>query len=383
MGGYYSNICFHTKLLFKVTRREQQILALIQADPLLSQLEIAKTIGISRSGVAGHIMSLTSKGAIKGRGYIFSNAPFIAVVGGANVDIHGLPSQELRMSDSNPGTVSVSPGGVARNIAENLARLGADSRLLTAIGDDQYGQLLLQHGRDAGIDMRHVTTFDSSPTSTYLSILDGSGDMHVGVSDMTIMDSFGPDQLRNHESQFKGAALIIADTNLGDSALAWLSDSFGDATLFVDTVSTTKALRITPYLHTVHTLKPGLAEAEAIAKTKAKSVRQLPKLAGWFHNKGVQRIFISLGDKGVFYSANGTQGIAKLPPVKRLLKNAGGAGDAFLAGLAYSWIEEWSLEKSVQFGLAAASITMSHKMTNNPDLSLAAVNRVIEHQYVD
>jgi pseudouridine kinase len=362
-----------------MTQREQQILALIQSDPLLSQQEIAKTIGISRSAVAGHIMNLTSKGAIMGRGYIFSNAPFIAVVGGANIDIHGSPSKKLRMNDSNPGTVSMSPGGVARNIAENLARLGANSRLIAALGDDQYGQLLLQQGRDAGIDMRYITTSPAAPTSTYLSVLDRSGDMHVGVSDMTIMDTFGPDQLRNHESLFKQAALIVADTNLADSALAWLSDSVGDATLFVDTVSTTKALKIKPYLHAVHTLKPGLAEAEAIAGMKAKTVRQLPRLADWFHNKGVQRIFISLGDKGVFYSTDDIQGIAKLPSVKRQLKNAGGAGDAFLAGLAYSWIKEWSLEKSVQFGLAAASITMSHEMTNNPDLSLAAVNRVIEN----
>ena len=366
-----------------MTEREQQILSLIQADPLLSQLEIAKAIGISRSAVAGHIMNLTAKGAIKGRGYLFSNAPFIAVVGGANIDIHGSPLKKLRMNDSNPGTVSMSPGGVARNIAENLARLGADSRLVAAIGEDQYGQLLLQLGRDAGIDMRHVTKYEAVPTSTYLSVLDSSGDMHVGVSDMTIMDAFGPYQLRKHESLFKQAALIIADTNLADSALAWLLDSFADATLFVDTVSTTKALKIAPYLHAVHTLKPGLAEAEAIAGIKAKTVRQLPRLADWFHNKGVQRIFISLGDKGVFYSADDVQGLAKLPSGKRQLKNAGGAGDAFLAGLAYSWIEEWSLEKSVQFGLAAASITMSHEMTNNPNLSLAAVNRIIENQRVE
>ena len=362
-----------------MTKREQQILALIQAEPLLSQQEIAKMIGISRSAVAGHIMNLTAKGAIEGRGYIFSNTPFVAVVGGANVDIHGSPLKKLRMNDSNPGTVSVSPGGVARNIAENLARLGADSRLIAAVGDDQYGQMLLRQGRDAGIDMRHVTTSEAAPTSTYLSVLDNTGDMHVGVSDMTIMDTFGPDQLRNHESLFRKAVLIIADTNLGESVLAWLSDSFTEATLFVDTVSTTKALRIAPYLQAVHTLKPGLAEAEAIAGMQAKSPRQLPKLADWFHNKGVIRIFISLGNKGVFYSMGGKQGIAKLPPAKRQSKNAGGAGDAFLAGLAYSWIKKWSLEKSVRFGLAAASITMTHKMTNNPDLSLAAVNRVIEN----
>jgi pseudouridine kinase len=366
-----------------MTRREQQILALIQADPLLSQQEIAKSLGISRSSVAGHIMNLTKKGAIKGRGYVFSDAPFIVVIGGANMDIHGSPSKKLRMNDSNPGTVITSPGGVARNVAENLARLGSDSRLISAVGNDQYGKMLLQQGRQAGIDMRNVVTMESAPTSTYLSILDHSGDMHVGISDMTIMDELGPDQLRSREAALKQAALIVLDTNLADDALAWLTATFSDRVLFVDTVSTTKALKIKPHLNAVHTLKPGLTEAEAIAGMKANSNRQLPRLADWFHDKGVQRLFISLGDKGVFYSAHDKQGIAIMPPISKHPKNAGGAGDAFLAGLAYSWIQGWSLEKTVQFGLAAASIAMSHRMTNNPDLSLATVNRIIENQYAE
>ncbi len=366
-----------------MTRREQQILALIQADPLLSQREIARTLGISRSAVAGHIMNLTTKGAIKGRGYVFSGAPFIAVIGGANVDILGSPLKALRLQDSNPGTVSTSPGGVARNIAENLARLGSDCRLISAVGNDQYGQMLLQQGREAGIDMRHVATLESAPTSTYMSVLDQSGDMHVGISDMTIINALGPDHLRTHETLLKQAALIVVDTNLGQNALAWLTDTFADGVLFVDTVSTTKAIKIKPYLHAVHTLKPGLTEAEAIAGMKAKSVRQLPRLADWFHTKGVRRLFITLGDKGVFYSADDQQGIAKPPVNPDRMRNAGGAGDAFLAGLAYSWTKDWSLEKSIQFGLAAASVAMSHTMTNSPDLSLVTVNRIIENKHAD
>ena len=130
--------------------REQQVLALIRQDPMLPQQAIADRLHISRSAVAGHIMKLTNKGLIKGRGYVLSNTPFVAVIGGANIDIHGKSNDTLQERDSNPGQVHTSAGGVARNIAENLARLGVDCRLITAVGKDHHGQMLLRLARDAG-----------------------------------------------------------------------------------------------------------------------------------------------------------------------------------------------------------------------------------------
>ena len=159
-----------------MTEREGQVLALIRENSQLSQSEIAARLGISRSAVAGHIMNLTAKGILKGRGYVISDQPFVVVVGGANIDICGSPGVPLRMGDSNPGTVTSSPGGVARNVAENLARLGVDCRLITAVGNDHHGDLLCDQGRAAGIDMRHVMRLDAAPTSTYVSVLDNSGD---------------------------------------------------------------------------------------------------------------------------------------------------------------------------------------------------------------
>jgi pseudouridine kinase len=66
--------------------------------------------------------------------------------------------------------------------------------------------------------------------------------------------------------------------------------------------------------------------------------------------------------------------------VQRDMNNAGGAGDAFLAGLVYGWLAEWTLEKSVQFALAAAELTLQHAATSNPALSLAAVQHAMEMQ---
>jgi pseudouridine kinase len=357
--------------------REQQVLSLIRDDPMMSQQEVAERLGISRSAVAGHIMKLTARGAIKGRAYVLGDAPFVVSIGGANVDIHGKSLGVLRHHASNPGAVTTSAGGVARNIAENLARLGADSRLISLVGNDQHGDLLLQRCRDAGVDIRNVGQIDAAQTSTYLAILDAAGEMQVAINDMSIIEALGPERLQVHETMLKHASLIVLDANLPEEALDWLASTFAENTLFVDTVSVAKAPKIEPYLYAIHTLKTSQGEAEALAGLSAKTQKDRLKLAAWAHDRGVRQLFITLGKRGVFYSTAEARGIEKLPGRKDAIRNADGAGDAFLAGIAYATLRNWSLMKSLGFALATARVTLADTSSSSPTLSLAAVDRVL------
>ena len=114
-----------------MTNREQEILELIKKNPMISQNEIAEILGIARSSVAVHISNLIKKGYILGRGYIVQDNSYVAIVGGANVDIQGFPYNSLIYRDSNPGKVEFSLGGVGRNIGENLTRLGIPVKLIS------------------------------------------------------------------------------------------------------------------------------------------------------------------------------------------------------------------------------------------------------------
>jgi len=311
------------------------------------------------------------------------DAPFVAVIGGANIDIHGKSYQPLHDNDSNPGSVHTSAGGVARNVAENLARLGVDCRLVSAVGNDHHGQVLLRLSREAGVDVRHVQEIASAPTSTYLSVLDDSGDMQVAISDMSIIDHVDADRLQSMQPMLQQSALIVIDSNLPDDALAWLADTFADKPIFADTVSTSKAPRLKPYLSSIHTLKTSAIEAEALTGLSAKTPEQLGKVAGHLHDQGVGRVFITRGEQGVFYSAGEAQGSQQPAGEKREVQNAGGAGDAFLAGLAYAWLENFDLNDTLRFALTTADITLSHAATSSPSLSLAAVNRAMEADFLD
>ena len=361
-----------------MSTREQQVLELIRDDPMLSQQAIAARLGISRSAVAGHVMNLGNKGLIKGRGYVLGDAPFVALLGGANIDIHGRAVGPLRAKDSNPGSVQVSAGGVARNIAENLARLGVDSRLVSAVGDDHNGRLLLRLSRDAGVDTAAVFVAEDAATSTYLSVVGPEGDMQVAINDMRVIDSLTPERLQAREAMLRQAALIVIDCNLPEAGLAWLADTFSGHTLFADTVSAAKAPRLRPYLSGIHTLKTSPAEVEALSGLPARSHAQLSEIARRLHGEGVERLFVTRGEAGVFFSTPEARGLTKPAPAGGAVANAGGAGDAFVAGLAFGWLEDFSLDESLLYALAAAEITLASASTINPALSRAALERRLE-----
>lgn len=296
------------------------------------------------------------------------------------MDIHGQSDMPLIAQDSNPGRVRIVPGGVARNVAENLARLDMDVRLVSAVGDDDNGRMLIRNGQEAGIDTEAVRVIDNAATATYVSILNDDGEMAIAVSDMGVIEHIGAAALADCEDTLNQASLIVIDTNLGDSALAWLAETLVGQVVFVDTVSTTKALRIEPYLAAVHTLKTSRIEAEALSGIDAAEEHSLREAATWFHARGVKRVFITLGEQGVFFSTGDQQGHYRLDAAATGVRNVGGAGDAFLAGLACAWLDELSLEDTLRFALAAAEVTLACPGTNNPSLSRAAIAARLERE---
>ncbi len=108
---------------------------------------------------------------------------YVVVVGGTNVDVVARPAAAAVPATSNPGRVTVTAGGVGRNVAENLARLGTRTVLLSAVGDDEHAALALAATAEAGVDLTHVRRTDDA-TGRYVALLDAGGELVGAVSDM-------------------------------------------------------------------------------------------------------------------------------------------------------------------------------------------------------
>lgn len=349
-----------------MTQREQEILQLIQADPMISQQELADSLGITRSSVAVHISNLVKKGYIAGKGYVLRSGVYAAVVGGVNMDIGGRSHAPLVASDSNPGTVSMSVGGVGRNIAHNLTLLGADVRMLTALGDDLYGQKILAACTEQGIDMSHAQKLPGESTSTYLYIAAPDGEMSIAISDMGICDRIDAEYLAANLSTLQNARVVVTDTNIPVESLIFLAENC-KSPLFVDPVSTVKAVKLRPILSRIHTLKPNRLEAELLSGIPIHSNEDVAKAARVLLDMGIQRVFISMGADGV-YAAEGNEDLW-LPNLPGNMVNTTGCGDAFMGALVWAYLEGLDLRQSALAGLAAGSIAMESSQTINPNMS--------------
>jgi len=349
-----------------MTQRERQILQMIEADPMISQADLAQALGITRSSVAVHISNLIKKGHIAGKGYVLRSGTYAVVIGGVNMDIGGTSYAPLVGEDSNPGLVRLSLGGVGRNIAHNLSLMGVDIHLLTAYGDDLYGQKVAASCSELGIDLSHALRLSDQRTSTYLYINDHRGDMALAVSDMSICDKITPAYLASNLSLLQNAQVVVTDTNIPAESLQWLADNV-TVPIFCDPVSTIKAEKLRPILGKLHTLKPNKIEAELLSGIKIETMEDVETAAQALLDTGLRRVFISMGAEGVYGATHAERMHLPNRPVN--LVNTTGCGDAFMAAIVWAYLEGTDLEGTLSAGLAASSIAIECAETINPSMS--------------
>ena len=301
--------------------------------------------------------------------------PYVVVIGGANLDICGRPDGPLVPSDSNLGTVRLSPGGVGRNIAHNLALLGVDVRLVTCFGEDAQADALVESCMEVGIDIAMSFAVPGGTTSTYLYVTDETGEMQVAINDMAILGQLTPKRLAGHLDAINGASVVVVDTNLPAETLGWIAKHVS-APLFADPISTTKAHRLDGLLGSLHTLKPNRLEAEALSGTSIEDEEDLRVVAQQLLAQGLGRAFVSLGPKGLLCASR--QETLLLPLLPCRLVNTTGAGDALMAGLVWAHLEGLDLRDAGLAGLAAGALAVESEQTVNPQMGEEALRARME-----
>lgn len=296
---------------------------------------------------------------------------YVVIVGGTNIDIQGFPKRKLILKDSNMGNVKVSLGGVGRNIGENLTRLGVNTKLISILGDDFYGNLILEHSREIGLNMDNTLVLAGENTSVYLSILNEVGDMELAISSMDIYEKMSIDFIKDKKKLIENSSLCIIDTNIPKDIIEYILINFKGVDFFLDTVSTAKTEKVKDLIGYFHTIKPNKLEAEILTGMTIKDDDDLREAAKYLHQKGVKRVFLTLGEEGVFYSDSKSMGYKRTPKIE--IVNATGAGDAFVAALAYGYINNMDIGEVVDLAMYASIVALSHKDTINPEISIEEI----------
>jgi pseudouridine-5'-phosphate glycosidase/sugar/nucleoside kinase (ribokinase family) len=326
------------------------------------------------------------------------------VVGGAVADLVASPAagSTVLLRTSSPGTLHVSPGGVGRNIAEGLARLGTHPLLLTAVGDDAFGDQLLSHaaslqgemgvgsyryggkgggesggeggggfggsGGVCGIDVSRVLRVSGERTATYTAVMDHTSDLIAAIADMDVHRHVTPEYVRTAlGSALDGAPLCVADANLSGAALQELARlaAASQTPLWLEPVSVSKAhaaccsLVEAGLFGALTFTSPNEDEAVAMAAAlqgsaapaphkgiaHAPSAEDVRAAAGALVRAGCRHVLTTRGPQGVLWARRAAPGSSsdvlfeELPALEvDSITSTRGAGDSFVAGAAWALI---------------------------------------------
>jgi pseudouridine kinase len=296
----------------------------------------------------------------------------VLVIGSAGLDLVGRALGTLQLGTSNSGHLRVSPGGVARNVAENLARLGLGVNLITAVGDDEQGHQLLEQTRLAGVEVEHCIRVPDQSTGSYLAVLDAQGLLHLGMDDMRASNAITSQYLRDRKELFKKAAAVFVDANLSEKTLRTaISLAFrAGVPIAADPTSVNLATRLLPFLDRLWLITPNQKEAEALCPHPVPHADrdQVIDAAKHLVSKGVEIAIIAMAEFGVGYAT--AEGTGYIPAIKTEVIDPTGAGDALTAAVIFALLNEIPLDEAVRLGVSAAALTLRTTGTVAQSLSL-------------
>lgn len=249
----------------------------------------------------------------------------ITVIGGMNLDITGSVTGGMRLRDSNPGRIRLSPGGVGRNIASALKGCGAEVSLVTCLCDDLPGETLKASCLKEGIDLT-LSYRAAGASSCYMALHGADGDLVCAVNDMEVMDEFPASHIRKTAEEINLSDACVIDANLNEPVLDAVFDSV-TVPVIADPVSMHKCGKLMPYLSRLTAIKPNLDEAKELTG------KQTPEEAGAeLLLRGVRNVYISLGAQGLYACSAKERGF--LRPACAFSCVTNGAGDSLTAGIA-------------------------------------------------
>lgn len=292
----------------------------------------------------------------------------LVCIGGAAINRKYYAKAALITGTSNPATGHITFGGVARNVAETLARLEKSVGLVSLVGEDEAGRAVLHHLTDLGVEVSQTVVSSISNTAEYAAILDEAGGLHIAMAAMDAFEAITPAVLENAWPQIAVCGWIFADCNLPEATLHALLNrkASTDARLAVNTVSVPKAVRLPKNLSAIDVIFTNADEARAML---GDSTQAPEHLTAGLRERGTKGVVLTLGSQG--HLVHDDTGVTVVSSLEAATLDVTGAGDALMSGTLYGLMAGQSLVDASRLGAVLATFTLESEQDVLPDLNPA------------
>ncbi len=266
---------------------------------------------------------------------------------------------ELFERDSTQVDMKFMPGGDACNVAINAAALGMKTKVITVVGNDSNGKVLIEYLNDRGIDTSSIQTSNQYETGTSIVMVEPNGERHF-LSNTKIFNELAVEQIK--PSDLDGAKILSLNScyrlpQLDDGGIVpafQMAHDFNVRTA-MDTTWNRQGdwlERIEKALYHTDIFLPSYQEAVQI--TGERDVQAMGKM---LRRYGISIFGVKMGEQGSYVTD--FQKEYFIPPfATEKVVNTVGAGDSYVAGFLTAQIKGMGLYESAVFASAVAAFTV-------------------------
>lgn len=288
----------------------------------------------------------------------------IVTVGTVYVDIKGYPEGQFFPTGRNAGDIKYFHGGVARNIAEDVAKLGEDSILISLVDDSGVAADVIRHLKAVNVETNYVKATKKG-MGTWMAVFDNKGELCASISKrpelLPICDILASDE----EQIFKDAAGILLEIDIDEQIVDLtmrLAEKYDIPVYAVISNMTIAKERINYIKKTTcffcNRLEAGIFFDKNTLALSPQEMLDMLKLE--LKKMKMQAMVITMDSDGAVYAtAKGEAGLCPALPITMV--DTTGAGDAFFAGTSVGLLRRLSLAEACALGTEAAASVLSTK----------------------
>lgn len=295
----------------------------------------------------------------------------MVVVGVVFLDIKGFPFFKYDAVGTNLGNVLMTHGGVARNVAENMANLGAEVEFVTMLDDDSLGREARLRLRGAGVKLTHAVSTPDKGMGMWLAVFNEKGDLAGSVSHMPdaspierLFDEKGEEIIQS----CRGVALEIDLSEKVSERVFELAERF-DKPVYAIVANMSVILRRPDFMARTACVILNEIEAGRLFGRELRALspeETLEAVSEAAPAMGIRSIVVTMGARGAVYldAENGLRGVCPAVPCR--VVDTTGAGDAFFSAVVESLARGMRLDDAVTCGARLASMTVSTSESTCP-----------------
>ena len=280
----------------------------------------------------------------------------IVCLGEALIELNQLPEKDQHLFYS-------SFGGDVSNVAIAIARQGSSAGIISLVGDDLFGDQLLELWQREGVNHTHVSKISNASTGIYFVTHDSSGHHFSYFRKNSAASQITPENL---QSAYIASAKVLhisaisqaISSSSNDAVKASIQIAVENSVLI--SYDTNLRLKLWSIEKARETIQQTIPYVDFLFPSLEDSIlltglREPTAIASYYLEKGAKLVALKLGAEGVLLAT--VDGFHRIPGKTVETIDATGAGDSFDGAFLSEWLKHRNPMESAQYANAAAALS--------------------------